>query len=159
MDRAERLIEKMLALRVPKERIRGCTPAEIDAIQHRYRVQLPKSYKHFLATLGNSEGIGHHDFHLFARSLADIMEAAADMAEDKEETLPPGAFPFSARLIGDELIYFIIQPHDEDPPIFRWTIGIDNPAQCGSSIWDEVEAQLESWMTGLPTKIKGPRFV
>lgn len=136
---AEQVIERLLAIPCFQDgEVKGCSKAEIDRLEKRLKVRLPRAYREFLARLGS--GVGEFmssDHWLFKLDeVADI--ARADYAEMCE--LPKNYFVFAERN-GCAWVFFVADGASDDPPVFLFTDGEGERYQpAGRSIWEFIES-------------------
>jgi len=112
--------------------ISGCSEIELDALESKYAVRLPRAYRHFLRRLGHSSGkLFTHD-HLavsithVTRLTQMLHESAAELAEEDDtqygvelaRVLPPGSLVIMGRL--GEQFHAINCSSEEDAAVFHF---------------------------------------
>ena len=151
-DRFARLLHRLEASSVacPVDLV-GCTPREIEALEGRYGVWLPKTYRRYL------EVMGHRSARLFTCDHAAVFysyvlkmtaEKRQQWAEAKTEdgSGPPSHFelPVDALLINGRLgdqFEFIRCGSEDDPPVWYFNIWEWQVRQSASSVLE----WLEGW--------------
>jgi SMI1 / KNR4 family (SUKH-1) len=156
LDRSafDQVVTRMAASNVAQARdLRGCTESEIAALEQRYAVRLPKSYRWFLATMGHASGRLFTSDHIAAgypyvfNITADLRaRLTGQMPDDPFDTprpagfqLPPDAFFIASRLAAQW--QFIRCNDGEESPVWSvrdgdWTIRQTHPS---------VTAWLQGW--------------
>lgn len=127
----------------PHERV-GCTPAEIAALEARYGLRLPATYRRYLETMGHDAGrLFRHDPSSRTR-YRHVLEMTAQERELWSDYDPPWELPPDALLIWDregDWFDFIRCDGGDDSPVwkydvYRWELRESRPG---------VVAWLEGW--------------
>jgi len=114
--------------------IAPCTPEDISAIESKYFVKLPRTYKDFLLAVGRSSNKIFSDVILMYPAICDVDDVIKSTLGDFQP--PSSAFIFV--LHNDTVLYFTTSEGD-DPPIYRFTQG-DEAAE-------EVFPSFSSWLS------------
>jgi hypothetical protein len=164
-DRFDRLLRRMERSGVasPIELV-GCSSDEIDALESRYSVVLPRMYRRYLEVMGHRSGrLFTHD-HLavfYPHVLAMTSDERRSWAErqKKDGSGPPPAFefPVDALLIAGRLgeqFEFVRCGGQDDVPVwylnnYRWQTRESHPS---------VLAWLECWCEAAESAIAGGYF-
>jgi hypothetical protein len=143
-DRFNRLLRRMerSAVASPAELV-GCTPAEIDALESRYSVVLPRTYRRYLEVMGRRSGrLFTHDHmavfypYVLAMTAEERQSWAERQAEDGSGPPPTFEFPKDALLIAGRLgeqFEFIRCNGQEDASVwylnnYRWQTRESHPS-------------------------------
>ena len=117
----------------------GCSEAEIAAIESKFRLRLPESYREFLRRIG--KGIGEFmvsDRWLFKYQNLDDIGRDEDYGELCE--LPADYFVFAERS-GCYWAFFVADGTCEDPPVFAFDDGEERDyKQVARSVWEFIES-------------------
>ena len=127
--RFDRLLDRMAASKIAGRRqLRGCTLAEIGALEARYGLRLPKSYRHYLEVMGHASGRLFTSDHM-AVFYPYVLDMTADV---RREIFAPDGFdlPADALLIAGRLASqweFILCSNPNDSAVWyvredEWTI-------------------------------------
>jgi hypothetical protein len=153
---AQRLIQAGLAK--PTE-IVGCSDAEIEQLEQRFRVSLPVSYKYFMRIMGKMAGRFELDAMwtcdalglariraeaILAQGDQDYADAIALSGEVAQErfVLPATAFVFLASAY--DFIYFDTTA-GSDPPVFLFQLGDLVPSNSLPSFSEWVRNAIEEY--------------
>jgi len=98
----------------------GCTEVEIAALESKYHVTLPATYRAYLATMGHDSGrLLTHDH--YAATYPHVVDMTAQCREDRDEfpdsrlpTLPPDALVIVGRL-GEQFMMIRCSAPDDSP--------------------------------------------
>ena len=137
------------------DEIVGCSEEEIRALEEKYSIELPASYRWYLSEMGKQSGrLFTHDhldvfysdvFGMTERRRSDI----ADYPEEQLIQLPQDALIIAGRL--GEQFQFIRCGSSDDSPVWYFGEWDENPTQSHSSViyWlytflDEAEAALKN---------------
>ena len=144
-DRVEDLVCRLISSGAARpETIRGCSAEEIQAVEVIYRVQLPRAYRLWLATMGQSAGraseanTGLALFHPTPVFLTHLVGR-----EPGHEVLPDMAFVFA----DDQCFqcwFFLADGHSDNPEVLYWEIGSAAYEATDQSLWAFLEAQVLS---------------
>ena len=135
---------------------RGCSTREIAALERRYGVHLPATYRAYLQTMGHGAGkLFRHD-HL-AVTLAYVLDMTGNVrtcmaAERAAEPLPADALVILGRL--DAYFQFIRCEHEEDSSV--WALG-ENRWEA-EPIYGSVLDWLEYWREEAEASIREGYF-
>jgi SMI1 / KNR4 family (SUKH-1) len=169
LDRSafDQVVTRMAASGVALSRdVRGCTDAEIAALEQRYGVLLPKSYRWFLATMGHASGRLFTSDHI-AASYPHVFAITADLRarlagyrpDDRFDTprpvgfqLPPDAFFIASRLASQW--QFIRCNDGYESPVWMFRDGDWTVRQTHSS----VTAWLQGWCEAAEAAIASGYF-
>lgn len=116
----------------------GCTEAEIAALEHRYALRLPKTYRRYLEVMGHRSGkLFMHDhmavFYPYVLTLTEEWRAQlAGSPARYRFTLPPDRFVIADRL--SDQIQFIRCSGQEDSPVWHYSIDTCVVKECGPSV-------------------------
>ena len=147
-NRFRRLLDRMTANQVASAAdLVGCSDAEIAALESRYTLRLPQSYRQYLQTMGHRSGrlFTHDHLAVFYRYVVNMTEdLKRDWAQGVDAppatfSLPAGALLICGRL-GAQFDYIQCVGTD-DSPVWRfntwdWKIVESRPS---------VHAWLEHW--------------
>lgn len=163
MDEARfaRLLDRMHRSGVagPQD-LAGCTPFEIAAVEDRYAVRLPQTYRRYLEVMGHTSGRLFRCDHA-AVSYPHLLAMTADLrtgwAESEVGTTPGFELPADALVILGRLseqFEFIRCSDPDDSPVWYfntwdWTTRQTEPS---------VLAWLESWRSEAEAAIAGGYF-
>lgn len=148
-----RLVERMYSSGVARPGdLRGCSAAEITALELRYGVSLPRSYTLFLAQMGHAAGkLGNlGEFDLYYRDALRLTEETLESWQKKNTESSrhsAAAFPrhglvFCARL-GNPDYWLLVCEGQDDSPVSHFDYETD-PVQ-----FDQTEASLFGFLEGL----------
>lgn len=120
--------------------IEGCSIDEIAALEGRYGIRLPQSYKDVLGAIGRrADGfLDREEFDFFHDQLLTLTERAIDQADDDAPSFAANTFFIRGRYL--EQFEFIVCEGGEDAPVYYWNIDDDAPAQVFPSIRAWLEA-------------------
>src|SRR5262249_49640208 len=98
----DKLLVRMDASQIAKSSdLKGCTLAEIDALERRYRIVLPASYRRYLELMGHGSGRLFASDHVavsysYVLELTeDVTQRRIDAREETNEPLSPSGFHLS----------------------------------------------------------------
>ena len=155
--RFERFLERMVRSGISGtgegQILLGSTEAEIRAIETRYNLHLPKTYRHYLNVMGKRSGRLFTSDHL-AVFYENVIEMTADIrsrklsgSKDGEVTAPVGfALPEKAFFIASRLdsqFEFITCDASDDSPVWYFSEGDWIVRQNYASVMDGLEAWCE----------------
>lgn len=108
----------------------GCTEKEIFELEDRIGVKLPGMYKEFLLAAGRESGRLFQGTVVHYTNLLEIQVGAKELLEENHNpmTLSDTSFVFSMHQ-GYEIRFFDVSM-GENPPVFLWYEGIENPASA-----------------------------
>lgn len=120
--------------------IAGCSAGEIAALESRYGLRLPQSYKDVLGAIGQrADGfLDREEFDFYQDQLLSLTEKAIDLASDEGFELPANTFFIRGRYL--EQLEFITCEGGEDAPVHYWSSGDDASAEVFPSIRAWLEA-------------------
>lgn len=120
--------------------IAGCSIEEIAALESRYGIRLPQSYKDVLGAIGKrAEGLfDREEFDVYQDQLLRLTEKAIELASDEGFELPANTFFIRGRY--GEQFEFIICDGGEDAPVHYWSSGDESAAEVFPSIRAWLEA-------------------
>lgn len=137
---ADQVIQRLLAIpHFHGVELKGCSESEIDRLEQRARVRLPRAYRDFLALLGKGAGefmlSDHWQFRLDEVAEIAHHDGYADYCD-----LPDNYFVFAERN-GCAWAFFVADGTSDDPPVFLFTDGEDRRyQQVGRSVWEFIES-------------------
>jgi hypothetical protein len=147
------------------DELQGCTPEEVAVLERDFGLDLPATYRQFLARMGRSAGkLFAHDhvvaFYPAVRSMLNDLRTPRDEPVDSPDeesylrtvTLPDEALIIAGRL--DEQFHFIVCAGGEDAPVFYFSEEREPPEQVYGSILD----WLEDWRRGAEEAIRDGYF-
>ena len=145
--------------------LQGCTPEEIAVLERDFGLDLPGTYRQFLARMGLSAGKLFEWDHVMSyypavlsmlRDLRTPRDEPVDSPDEetylREVTLPDKALVIVSRL--DEQFHFIICEGGEDAPVFYFSEEGEPPEQIYGSVLD----WLEDWQRGAEDAIRSGYF-
>lgn len=108
----------------------GCTEEEIIKLEDRVGFKLPGMYKEFLFAVGHESGRLFQGTAVHYMNLIEIQEWAKELLEENNNpiTLLNTSFVFSMHQ-GYEIRFFDVNM-GENPPVFLWYEGMENPASA-----------------------------
>ncbi|GGJ05974.1 SMI1/KNR4 family protein [Paenibacillus hunanensis] len=108
----------------------GCTQEEIIELEDRVGFKLPGVYKEFLLAAGHGSGRLFQGTIVHYINLIEIQEWAKELLEENNNpiTLPNTSFVFSMHQ-GYEIRFFDVHM-GENPPVFLWYEGMENPSSA-----------------------------
>lgn len=129
-DRMRRFIERMCTSGVARlDEFRGCSAAEITALEQRYNVILPRSYALFLSSMGHAAGklgnSGEFDLlyqdalRLTGGTLEAWRRSNTEYYRHSVTAFPHRGLVFCARL-GNPDYWLIICEGQEDSPVYHF---------------------------------------
>lgn len=136
---------------------RGCSAGEIAALERRYGVRLPATYRAYLQTMGHGAGkLFRHD-HL-AVTLAYVLDLtgrvrARTAAESAADPLPSDALVILGRL--DGYFQFIRCQDEEDSSVWD----LDETGWQAERVHDSVLDWLEYWCDEAEAAIRQGYFI
>ncbi len=94
----DKFVEQLVADGVASDsELRGCSEAELEALESEYSVRLPRAYRHFLRRLGHTSGkLFTHD-HL-AVSITHVMKLTRELREMALELVEDGDNEYGVEL-------------------------------------------------------------
>ena len=100
--------------------VRGCSEAEIGALETEYGLRLPRAYREFLAAMGRAAGdfLSGTDF-LYA-DLPPLLEYAYDLLSESEEPIALHLDDFVFAMHQGYAFLFFRCGASEDPPVFLY---------------------------------------
>ncbi|OWA33550.1 hypothetical protein B9G55_19505 [Saccharibacillus sp. O16] len=106
----------------------GCTEQEVMALESKIGFKLPAVYKEFLFAVGHESGRLFQGTTVHYMNLIEIQEWARELLEENHSpmTLSNTSFVFSMHQ-GYEIRFFDVHM-GENPPVFLWYEGMENPA-------------------------------
>lgn len=110
------------------EEIKSCTQEEIERIELKLKIRLPKIYKDFLLICGHRAGIFFRGTDMFYNDLLNIQGWAKELFRENKVsfTLSSDVFVFSMHQ-GYQFMYFHTKLHDDDPPVYYYIEGQKEP--------------------------------
>ncbi|WP_431689360.1 SMI1/KNR4 family protein [Hahella sp. NBU794] len=124
----------------------GCSSTEIAAIEHKYGITLPQSYKEFLRRCGRScEALDDNEFNYQYEHVKDMTELLIKgrqrlLVEEDELTDPfPDSIFFIMERYGDEFNY-IIANSEADSPVYYYNYPLDTVKKVFDSVGDWFKA-------------------
>lgn len=161
-DRFERLVQRMERSRVAQPHaLVGCSPEEVQALESRYGLRLPRTYELFLRVMGYGADrlfTGDHLSVFYPDVLTMTDEWKARRAEmeaepdDESDPLRPFRLPDDALLIADRLgdqFEFIRCQGQDDSSVWYFNIWDDEIKVAHDSVLAWLEsgcAQAENWV-------------
>ena len=143
-DAVERLQESTL---VDKSSISGCSDDKIRDIEQTANGPLPAAYKEFLRQMGVSAGDFLRGDDLFYPDMIDLTEGVRELMAESgvADKLPDSAFAFAGH--HDYVYLYFDTAAGEDPPVYRYVEGDEEPEQVfdsfsawfHASVDDEIE--------------------
>lgn len=108
----------------------GCTEEEISQLENRIGFELPGMYREFLLAVGHESGRLFQGTVVHYPNLIEIQEWAKELLEEHNNpmSLPDTSFVFSMHQ-GYEIRFFDVSM-GENPPVFLWYEGMENPASA-----------------------------
>lgn len=100
--------------------ITGCSNSEIAEIESHFKLNLPQTYKQFLAYFGKNHDSFLNDLLMTYPFLIQERQQADDLLEKYQVQIPAKAFIF---MIGDYQLYFFDTEAGDDPPVLFYTEG------------------------------------
>ena len=153
--RFDRLLRRMERSGVASQvQLIGCSPSEIAALEARYALRLPHSYRRYLEVMGHQSGkLFKHDHmavtypYVLAMTAEERQSWAACQAEDGSGPPPEFEFPDEALLIAGRLgeqFSFIRCMGQDDVPVwylnnYRW-----QTREMHASVLDWLECWCEA---------------
>lgn len=118
----------------------GCSTDEIAALESRYGIRLPQSYKDVLRAIGRrADGfLDRQEFDVYQDQLLTLTEKAIDIAGDDGLAFPAHTFFIRGRYL--EQFEFIVCKGGDDAPVHYWNRDDDAPAEVFASIRAWLEA-------------------
>ncbi|AZZ92336.1 SMI1/KNR4 family protein [Hahella sp. KA22] len=124
----------------------GCSGSEIAAIEHKYSITLPQSYKEFLGRYGRScEALDDNEFnyqyeHVKGMTELLIKDRQRLLIEEDElaDPFPENIF-FIMERYGDEF-NFIIANNEADSPVYYYNYPLDTFKKVFDSVGDWFKA-------------------
>ncbi len=116
------------------EDLRGCSRAEIDALQEKFAITLPQLYVEWLTIMGHGAGQFLKGSDAFFPALLELREGAEELLAEAggKFTLPQDAFVFLMHQ-GYQFLYFRTNHFDPDPPVTHFIEG-----KVPSQAWDHI---------------------
>ena len=143
LDRLERE-----AIATPDQRL-GCSAEEIDALESKYAIVLPHSYRRFLELMGHASGRLFRWDHL-ATSYAHVLQMTGDQ---REEAIDEGRAEWLRKIVGDDALIilgrlgeqfaFIRCCDPEDAAVSYFSIDHDEPIPSHDSVLDYLEVMAD----------------
>jgi hypothetical protein len=124
--------------------IRGCSEADLLALEQESGVTLPMAYREFMMTVGRGAGKFLQDVTVFYPDIKKLTQEVVN--ELPNIKLPSGAFVFLQRL-GEVFLYFVADGSSADPPIYRWSERRGVAEAC-ESIWVFIGQELDQHEQG-----------
>lgn len=121
--------------------IAGCSAGEIAALESRYGIRLPRSYKDVLQAIGRrADGfLDREEFDFYQDQLLTLTERAIDIADDEGgPAFPSNVFFIRGRYL--EQFEFILCEGGDDAPVHYWNSDDDAPVEVFPSIRAWLEA-------------------
>ncbi|CAM4013436.1 SMI1/KNR4 family protein [Saccharibacillus endophyticus] len=108
----------------------GCTEEEIVKLEEKVGFKLPETYKQFLLAAGHESGRLFQGTAVHYIDLIEIQEWAKELLEENHNpiALPNSSLVFSMHQ-GYEIKFFDVDM-GENPPVFLWYEGMENPASA-----------------------------
>jgi hypothetical protein len=132
--------------------ISGCSNIEIQEIEQKYNIKLPKSYYVFLSEFGKSSPSLLGDFYMeYPHPLTqteEFMKILLSQDEEEPSWIPPVQVPENlfvfANYYFEKIWFFIADGSSDDPPIFiadsaQGSGDVFKFKKVGESIWEFVE--------------------
>ncbi|MBA4017257.1 MAG: SMI1/KNR4 family protein [Pirellula sp.] len=100
--------------------IRGCTPAEIKAVEHDVGSPLPQAYREFLARMGREAGRLYVGTDVFYPAILGVTSGAKQLVDEDKTgvAFPDDAIAFSMHQ-GYQFL-FIRTGEGNDPPVYHY---------------------------------------
>lgn len=129
----------------------GCTDSEIAALESKYRVTLPATYRAYLAQMGKKSGrLLTHDH--YAATYTHVIEMTAQCREDRDESpdlklpdLPTDALVIVGRL-GEQFL-MIRCTNTYDSPVWHFSEYDGEVRQCYQSVLDWLNSLVDEAVT------------
>lgn len=135
-----------------KSKLVGCDKKELDSIEHKYDIILPKAYNCVLKKIGKNAGgiIDPNEFEFYYKDVLNLTQevmkerAEIDDEEDGEPLmiLPDKTFFISARY--REQFHFIIADGGDDSEVYYYNFDDDSYVKDFDSIWDWIFSFIDS---------------
>ncbi|MBC3907921.1 SMI1/KNR4 family protein [Undibacterium umbellatum] len=125
--------------------ILGISAKEIELIEQKYSIRLPKSYKDFLQQCGISAGLFSRDISFFYDDVLYMWDSFGEAVREwgVSFSLPENAFLFS-EYQGGSYHYFICDGND-NPPIFAFSEANPVPIQISSGFVEYIKDSISAY--------------
>lgn len=133
----DRLIDAGLAT---PESFVGCTEEEIDSIESRFSIHLPKAYRDFLLEMGRDAGNFLVGMDYTFPQLFEFRNWAEQLLQEAGSPfrLPANAYVFLSAPGGSVLFFYC--DDDDDPPVFIFVEGEQEPRK--------LDERFTEWVRG-----------
>lgn len=120
--------------------IAGCSVDEVAALESRYGIRLPQSYKDVLQAIGLRAGgfLDREEFDFYQDQLLTLTDRAIDVADEGAPAFPSNVFFIRGRYL--EQFEFILCEGGDDAPVHYWNRDDDAPVEAFPSIRAWLEA-------------------
>jgi SMI1 / KNR4 family (SUKH-1) len=122
----------------------GCTPSEVAALESKYRLRLPNTYRQYLETMGHYSGRLFTSDHMavFYPYVIDMTEEFANSKyKPSDFALPAQSLLVASRL--DDYFMFISCEREDDSPLWDFVWGKWKIEQRFPSVLSWLEAWCE----------------
>jgi hypothetical protein len=140
------------------EEIRGFSQERIEAIELKYNILLPESYKVFLSEFGDTSKNLLESFDMGDDHPLEMTEFFYDVFTIPEgEYIPPTNVPLNifvfASYLYEDFYFFFLENNFDDPPFYLANIyqGGGQPfkfEKVGESVWDFLEEPIKFYEDG-----------
>lgn len=126
--------------------IQGCSQAEVDLVETRFKIKLPAVYVDFLRTAGKQAGVLFlPDIDILFPKILELREIAIEalnIFEGGKLVLPQNSFVFADRY-GEQFMFFESDTGSDDPIVYRYSQGRHHFEKLDSHFSEIIEERLE----------------
>jgi SMI1-KNR4 cell-wall len=155
IKKAEEYLNKMKQNGFDCSNLVGCTMEEICALEHKYNILLPDSYKFFLLSMGKINNlVDVNEYSIDYQSVLEMTEDEKNFIDEVKQDilneglneevieLPQNSLLILKRCDGSQF-YFLIAEGGEDSPVFYYNSDNSLIQKAHDSFWDVMNMFLE----------------
>lgn len=114
--------------------IKGCSINEINILESKIGLKLPKLYKNFLLKFGHGAGEFFLGTDIFYNELLSLGDIARELLEEDggHYCMPINSFVFSSHQ-GYQFTFFDLSNYKDDPEVFYYKEGMNKPKKMNDT--------------------------
>lgn len=144
---AQKMIDTGLSTR---SSIEGCSNNDIDDIEAKFKIELPRIYKEYLGKMGRKSGDFLGECTTTYPALVQYVRPKAEalLRARAAYRLPETAFVFVERY-GCQFFFFDTANGNDNPPVYRYYEGDADPVKIADTLTEALEMALEDALSDL----------